>query len=69
MDLEKISYQPQKMKSQWTEPGEKCMIRPVQNAESNAKFPSSQMDRDQYIAAIVSRSIDLRDHPEDAKLA
>jgi|WetSurMetagenome_2_1015567.scaffolds.fasta_scaffold1274535_1 hypothetical protein len=49
---------------------ERCTTLHVQNAVSRPRFPSSRTDPDQYIAAIVTRSIGQpgqTGHPEDIK--
>lgn len=47
-----------------TEAQEKCTMRPVQSAESSAKFPLNQMALDLYIVVIAIKRASQLGHPE-----
>ncbi len=51
-----------------TEAREKCTMRPVQSAESSAKFPSNQMALDLYIVVIAIKRASQLGRPEGIEL-
>ncbi len=67
MDLERTSNQHQEISLHEAEPPERCIMQPVQSAESNVRFHSSLMNQGQYTVAIATRSIGPLGHPEDTE--